>query len=131
MYHGIIGTLLGAILLGVQGSNAEWYKVPAGGQVTFTLTELWGIVKGTPPNIFVQGDATLVLEYVDGSTEEIAFQESGGVVSALIAPVNGSALSLGAGSGEFSGTNVWTQTASLIAGREFQIVSATPAQSYA
>jgi hypothetical protein len=139
MYRGIIGTLLGAVLwmLGVQGSNAEWYKVPAGGQVTFTLTEQWAIVKqwgiatGTPPNTFVLGDATIVLEYVDGSTEQITFQESGGVVSGLVAPESGSALSVGTGSGEFSGTNVWTQTASLMAGREFQIVSATPAQSYA
>jgi hypothetical protein len=97
----------------------------------WAIVKQWGIATGTPPNTFVLGDATIVLEYVDGSTEQITFQESGGVVSGLVAPESGSALSVGTGSGEFFGTNVWTQTASLIAGREFQIVSATPAQSYA
>jgi hypothetical protein len=132
MYHGMLGTLLGAVLwmLGVQGSNAEWYKVPAGGQVTFTLTEQWAIAKGIPPNTFLPGDATIVLEYLDGSTEQITFQESGSVVSGLVAP-SVSALTLATGSGEFFGTSAWTQTASLMGGREFEIVSATPAQSYA
>jgi hypothetical protein len=53
MYHGIIGTLLGALLwmLGVQGSNAEWYNVPAGGQVNLTLTEQWGIADFPSPSV--------------------------------------------------------------------------------
>jgi hypothetical protein len=77
MYHRIIGTLLGAVLLGVQGSNAEWYKVSAGGQVTFTLTEHLASPRATSPNTFVLGNATILLEYVDGSAEQIACQESG------------------------------------------------------
>lgn len=117
-------------MLGAQGSNAEWYKVPAGGQVTFMLTEQWAIVKGTPQNMFLPGDATIVLQYADGSTEQIAFQGSGAVVWGFVAQ-SVSEVSLGTGSGQLSGTNVWMQIASLMAGREFQIVSATPAQGYA
>jgi hypothetical protein len=127
------GALLGAFLwmLGSEGSDGEWYKVPAGGRVTFTLTETWGVFKGIPPNTFVLGEATITLEYQDGSTEQIGFRDSGHAVSSVLTgPEAGFGISFGP-SGELSGTDVWTQTASLTAGREFQIVSSTPAQSYA
>jgi hypothetical protein len=132
MDHGITGALLGAFLwmLGIQGSGAEWYKVPSGGQVTFTLTEFWAVFKGTPPNTFVLGEATITLEYPDGSTEQIAFVGSGAEVSGGLGSPSGGIGYAFDTSGELSGTSVWTQTASLTAGREFQIVSATPAQSY-
>jgi hypothetical protein len=94
--------------------------------VTFTLIEQWSVAKGIPPNSFVLGDATITLEYPDGSTQQIAFQDSATAVSG--GGIDG--YSLGT-SGEMSGTRVWTQTVSLTAGREFQIMSATPAQSYA
>ena len=119
--------LLWTLTIGV--ANCQWYKVPAGGNVTFTLTQLWGVFKGIPPSSFVEGDATITLEYSDGSTEEIAFRDSGGVVSRLVGSQDGWGISFG--TGQLSGTNVWTQTASLAVGRTFQIVSATPAQSYA
>jgi hypothetical protein len=115
----------------VRASDADWYRVPAGGQVTFTLIEQWGVAKGVPPNSFVLGDATITLEYPDGRTQQIAFQDSGGTVSGMVAPQSGSALSFGTGSGDLSGTNVWSQTVSLTAGRVLQIVSSTPAQSFA
>jgi hypothetical protein len=128
-----IFALLGCFLwtFWIQASDAEWYKVPAGGQVTFTLTELWGVFKGIPPNTVVMGEATITLEYLDGSTELIGFVDSGQAVSGMLTgPDSGSGVSFDP-SGQLSGTSVWTQTASLTAGREFQIVSATPAQSYA
>jgi hypothetical protein len=126
----IASAVLGALLwtLNTAVANCQWYKVPAGGNVTFTLTQLWGVFKGPPPSSFVQGDATITLEYSDGSTEQIAFQDSGPAVSAVVASSD-SGISFG--TGQLSGTNGWTQTASLTAGRSFQIVSATPAQSYA
>jgi hypothetical protein len=81
-------------------------QVPAGSQVTFTLTELWGVFKGIPPSTFVQGDATIVLEYLDGSTQQIAFQASGQVVSGgLTGPDSGFGGSFGP-AGELSGTSV-------------------------
>src|SRR5215469_743142 len=125
------GAVLGALLwtLGTEVANCQWYKVPAGGRVTFTLTQMWAVGKGIPPSGFVEGDATITLEYTDGSTEEIGFQDSGPVVSLMLGPPTGG--DSPEGPRQFSGTNVWTQTASLTAGRLFQIVSATPAQSYA
>jgi hypothetical protein len=129
----IASAVLGALLwmLGTEAGNCQWYKVPAGGRVTFTLTELWAIAKGIPPNSYIEGDATIMLQYLDGSTEQIAFQDSGGIVSGLVTPQSGSGISFGTGSGQLFGTSVWTQAASLTAGGVFQIVSATPAQSYA
>jgi hypothetical protein len=112
-------------------ANCQWYHVPAGGNVSFTLTEMWAVGKGIPPSSFVEGDATLTLEYSDGSTEEIDFQESGPRVSLVLGPPDGGLGGVSFGPSQFFGTNVWTQTASLTAGRLFQIVSATPAQSYA
>ena len=59
MYRGINGALIGSFLwmLGTQAIDAEWYTVPSGGQVTFTLTELWAIGKGTPSSSYVEGEA--------------------------------------------------------------------------
>src|SRR5215469_15406227 len=112
MHRGIIATLLGWFLwmLGGQAGGAEWYKVTAVGQVTFTFSEEWAISKGVPPSSIVLGDGTLTLEYLDGNKEQIAFQDSTPEVSLFIASggIGGSG-----GTGEISGTNVFTQTASL------------------
>lgn len=131
MHHGIIGPLLGCFLWTswVQAGDAEWYKVPAGGQVTFTLSEQWAIFKGPPPNSIVLGEATITLEYSDGNTEQIDFQNSASAVWDLMTQDNIGAVSLGRG-GQASGTSEWTQTASLAAGSVFQIVSSSPAQLY-
>jgi len=131
MHRAISRVLLGYFLgmLGSQAGDAEWYKVPAGGQVTFTLSEEWGIFKGPPPSSILFGVATVTLEYQDGSTQQIAFQDSGAVVSNTLGSPGGSAIF--GPSGELFGTSVWTQIASLTAGREFEIVSSTPAQSFA
>jgi hypothetical protein len=128
--HGIGRVLLGCLLLTLWATSlgAQWYKVPPGGNVTFTLTELWGVFKGIPPSSFVQGEATITLEYQDGSTEIIGFQDSGLGISRFVGDQGGLGLSFG--TGQWSGTNVWTQTASLTAGRVFQIVLSTPAQAY-
>ncbi|MBV8099550.1 MAG: hypothetical protein JOZ31_10365 [Verrucomicrobia bacterium] len=123
--------LLGCLLFTSWATSlgAQWYKVPPGGNVTFTLTELWGVFKGIPPSSFVQGEASITVEYQDGTTEQIGFQDSGLGISRFVEDQDGLGLSLG--TGQWSGTNVWTQTASLVAGSVFQIVSATPAQAYA
>jgi hypothetical protein len=83
--------LVGAFLwiLVTQGSGAEWYEVPSGGQVTFTLTQLWGVFKGQPPNSFIEGAATITLEYLDGSTEQIAFVDSDASVSTELGSPDG------------------------------------------
>jgi hypothetical protein len=132
MYR-IASAALGALLwtLGTEAANCQWYKVPAGGNVSFTLTEMWTVGKGIPPSSFVEGDATITLEYSDGSTEQIDFRDSGATVSLVLGPPEGGLGGVSIGPGESFGTNVWTQTASLTAGRVFQIVSATPAQSSA
>jgi hypothetical protein len=41
----------GLWMLGAQGRNAEWYNVPAGGQVNLTLTEQWGIADFPSPSV--------------------------------------------------------------------------------
>ena len=129
MHRAITGVLLGCFLgmLGSQAGDAEWYKVPAGGQVTFTLSEEWGIFKGPPPSSILFGVATVTLEYLDGSTEQIAFQGSDSTIGIYI--VSGG-LGGSGGRGAFSGTNVFTQTASLPPGAVFSIVSSSPAQLY-
>jgi len=63
-------------MLGTE-SPAQWYKVPSSGQVTFTLTEEWAVFKGPPAANTVMGDATVAVAYLDGATQEIAFQNSG------------------------------------------------------
>jgi hypothetical protein len=78
----------------MQAINAEWYKVPSGGQVTFTLSEEWAVLKGSPPSSFVQGDATLTLQYLDGSSEQIVFFDS-----AELGPLLGQASYSGVSSG--------------------------------
>ena len=130
MHRGITGALLGCFLwdLGIQAGYAEWYKAPAGGQVTFTLNEEWGILKGLPPSSTVMGDATITLEYLDGGTQQIAFQDSAPKLWALIA-TSGTGASIG-GSGQLWGTDVFIQTASLAPGTVFSIVSSSPAQLY-
>jgi hypothetical protein len=131
MHHGIVGALLGCFIwmCWVEAGDAEWYKVPAGGQVTFTLSEQWGIFKGPPPNSIVLGQATITLEYLDGSTEQVVFQDSSQPVWSLIAP-DGGFVGESYGRGEVSGTSIWTQTQSLAAGTVFRIVSSSPAQLY-
>jgi hypothetical protein len=102
--------------------------VPAGDQVTFTLSEEWRVAKGPPPSSIVLGDATITLEHLDDSTEQIAFQDSEVVVWSLIGQRGLGAIAYGTGA--VSGTNVFTQTASLVVGTVFRIVSSTPAQLY-
>jgi hypothetical protein len=121
--HGMTCAFVGCILwmFGVQAMAAEWYKVPAGGQVNLTLSEFWAIFKGQPPNLMVFGDATVTIQYSDGNTEQIAFPDSEPVVFSLVTNV---------GFRGYSGTITWTQTVSLPAGNLFEIVSATPAQRY-
>ncbi len=131
MHHGIIGALLGCFLWisWAQAGDAEWYKVPAEGQVTFALSEEWGIFKGPPPNSIVLGQATITLQYLDGSTEQIDFPDSSQSVWSLIARDVG----FGGdsyGRDETFGTSVWTQSLSLAAGAVFRIVSSSPAQLY-
>ncbi|MBV9875055.1 MAG: hypothetical protein JO025_10040 [Verrucomicrobia bacterium] len=124
--HRIARILVGSLwVFGIQSINAEWYKVPSGSQVTFTLTEEWAVLKGSPPRSFVQGDATLTLQYLDGSTEQIVFFESAEVESLL---GQASYFGLSTGTGQLSGRSVFTQTTSLAAGTVFQIVSASPVQ---
>ena len=96
------------------------------GQVAFTLSEEWGVLKGPPPNSFVEGEATITLEYLNGSTERIGFLDSDPKIWVLLAGSDGG----GYGTGQFSGTDVFTQTASLAPGAVFQIVSSSPAQEY-
>jgi hypothetical protein len=131
MYHGTISAFLGCILwlLGVEAGNAEWYKVPAGGQVTFTLSEEWGIFKGPPPDSLVQGDATITIEYLDGSTKQIDLLDTDAETWALFAGSGGGIVET-IGSGRTFGTSVFTQTASLPPGTVFSIVSSSPAQLY-
>ena len=99
---------------------AQWYKVPTGGQVTFTLSEYWGIRKAPPPDNLNLGDASLTLEYSDGTTQLIAFQNSG--TAAWLFLTNNA--------GEFDGIGSWAQTAFLPEGSTFRIASSSPAQSY-
>jgi hypothetical protein len=84
--HLIPGAVLGAALwtFGVEASNCQWYKVPAGSTVTFTLTELWGVLNGLPSDSFVEGDATKTVEDLDRRTEQIAFQDSALAVSGVL-----------------------------------------------
>jgi hypothetical protein len=129
MYRGITSALLGSLcMLGSQAAGAEWYKVPAGGQVTFTLSEEWGVLKGPPPNSIILGDATITLAYLDGGTEQIDFRDSEPEVWSLITQDGFGVTSYGRG--EVSGTSQFTQTASLAAGTVFRIVSSSPAQLY-
>jgi hypothetical protein len=130
MHDGIVGGLVGCFLWvsWVESGDAEWYKVPAGGQVTFTLSEEWGICKGPPPSSIIFGDALVTLEYLDGSTEEIDFQDSVPLIWPLVAQDGFGVSSYGRG--ESSGTSFFTQTASLTPGSVFQIVSSSPAQVY-
>ena len=123
MHRGIIGALLACFLWmsWVQVGDAEWYKVPAGGQVTFTLSQESNIYKGPPPSSIVFGDAVVTLEYLDGRTVQIVFQNSASAVWSLVIQNT---------SGAYSGSTTWTQTASLAPGSVFQILSATPAQQW-
>jgi hypothetical protein len=123
MHRGIIGALLGCFLWmsWVHAGDAEWYKVPAGGQVTFTLSQESNIYKGPPPSSIVFGDAVVTLEYLDGRTVQIVFQNSAAAVWSLVIQNT---------SGAYTGSTTWTQTASLAPGSVFQILSATPAQQW-
>src|ERR1700740_2510362 len=113
MHRAITAVLLGCFLgvLGSQTGDGEWHKGPAGGQVTFTSSDEWGIFKGPPPSSILFGVASVTLEYLDGSTEQIAFQDSDSTIGIYI--VSGGLGGSGGRGGAFSGTNVFTQTASL------------------
>jgi hypothetical protein len=126
--HRIACVFVGCFIwvFGIQVIDAEWYKVPVGGQVTFALSEEWGISKGPPPNSFVEGEASITLEYLNGSTVQIAFLDSDPVIEVLLRGSDGG----NNGTGQSSGTSVFTQTASLPAETVFRIVSSSPAQAY-
>jgi hypothetical protein len=127
--HRIARIFIGCFIwvFGIQVIDAQWYKVPAGGQITFTLSEEWFVAKGSPPNFFAQGDATITLEYLDGSTEQIDFLASNAKVGFVIG-VGG--LGISSGTGQLSGSSEFTQATTLAEGTVFQIVSSSPAQAY-
>jgi hypothetical protein len=76
-----------------------------------------GIACNRNPNI---GDASLTLEYLDGSTQLLVFLDSG----------QATWLFLTNGSGEIDGLSTWTQTTSLPEGSVFRIVSSAPSEQY-
>ena len=108
-------------MLGTEPSSAQWYKVPPDGQVTFTLTEDWGVFKGPPPANSPMGDALVGISYSDGTMQSIAFQFS---EEEIYMTLEHTGYITGAG------TITWNQVASLPPGAEFQIVSATATGAY-
>jgi hypothetical protein len=107
-------------MLGTE-SPAQWYKVPPSGQVTFALTEEWAVFKGPPAASTVMGDATVAIAYLNGATQEIAFQSSG---QATYQALEHTSYIFG------EGTLTWNQVGSLPPGTEFRILSTTVAQAY-
>jgi hypothetical protein len=104
-----------------QELGAQWYKAPTDGQVTFTLTQFWMVVKGPANENAPMGDASITIGYSSGATDLIVFQSSGqDIYEALehTGYING------------EGTLTWTQAASIPPGTEFQILSNSPAQAY-
>ena len=100
---------------------AQWYKAPTDGQVTFTLTQFWMVVKGPANENTPMGDASIMIGYSSGATDLIVFRSSGqDIYEALehTGYING------------DGTLTWTQAASIPPGTEFQILSNSPAQAY-
>jgi len=136
--------LLGSLfwIVGTQSTDAQsqpllttpeqWYKVPAGGQVNFNLNEFWSFGKGLPPSGFILGEATITLEYLDGSTQQIGFHDSSQMVNGFLINADGSAggFADSLGATAYSGTMLLSQIASLTPGSEFQIVSSSPAQAF-
>ena len=53
---------------------ADWHDVPAGAQVSFALSEEWGIFKGPPPSSMVFGDASPTHEYLDVARSKLSFR---------------------------------------------------------
>lgn len=104
-----------------QEVGAQWYKAPSEGQVVFTLTQYWMVVKGLPNENTAMGDASITIGYSSGATELIAFQGSGQDIYEALEHT-------GYISG--GGTLTWTQAASIPPGTEFRIVSNSPAQAY-
>jgi hypothetical protein len=108
-------------MLGAESLSAQWYKAPPGGQVTFTLTEEWGVFKGPPPANAPMGDAFVTVGYTNGATQEIVFRSS---LEAVDQALEHTGYIFG------SGTLTWNQVGSLPQGAEFRILSATVAQAY-
>jgi hypothetical protein len=101
-------------------ASSQWYKVPSSGEVNFTLTEFWAVLKGPASQNLVLGDATVTVGYPDGQQTQIAFQQSGPDVEVDLQ---------NAGYIEANGTTTWTQVAYLNPGTVFRIVSTTMAQA--
>ena len=101
--------------------NAQWYKAPAEGQVMFTLTQFWLVVKGLPNQNTPMGDASITIGYPSGATELIGFQGSGQDIYEALEHTD---YIFG------GGTLTWTQAASIPSGTEFRILSTSPAQAY-
>lgn len=94
--------------------------MPASGEVNFTLTEFWAVLKGPASQNLVLGDATVTVGYPDGRQTQIAFQQSGLDVEVDLQ---------NAGYIEANGTTTWTQVAYLNPGTAFRTVSTTMAQA--
>jgi hypothetical protein len=104
-----------------QKLGAQSYKVPTDGQVTFTLTQFWMVVKGPANENAPMGDASITIGYSSGATDLIVFQSSGQAIYEALEHtgyING------------EGTLTWTQAASIPPGTEFRILSNSPAQAY-
>jgi hypothetical protein len=108
-------------MLGAESLSAQWYRVPPGGPVTFTLNEEWTVFKGPPAANTLMGDATVTLGYLDGVAQDIVFQSSGQAIYQALEHTSYI-------SGE--GTIAWSQVVSLPPGTEFRILSTTVAQAY-
>ena len=101
--------------------GAQWYKAPTDGQVRFTLSQIWTVVKGPAPENSSMGDASVTIGYSSGGTELISFQTSGQDVYEALEHT---------GYIYGGGTLTWTQSAAIPPGTEFRILSTSPAQAY-
>ena len=104
-----------------QKLGAQWYKAPTDGQVTFTLSQIWMVAKGTPGENNPMGDASITIGYASGATDLIVFQGSGEYIYEALEHT---------GYINNDGFVTWTQAASIPPGTEFRILSNSPAQAY-
>lgn len=100
-------------------ADAQSYRAPADGKVTFSITEIWYVQKGSPRSDLTPVDALLIVTYPDGEAQGISFVYS---ELQLADEMNGAPVG--------KKVSVWTQTASLKAGSTFEISSTLPAEQY-